>query len=80
MSSVNHFNKWKPVVIMLHGTAGSWEGFAENLGPLSEHFDCYAIDMIGCGYTDKPDMPYETSVYGTQHLGRSLAQSMLPTC
>lgn len=25
--------KGKPVVIMLHGTAGSWEGFAENLGP-----------------------------------------------
>lgn len=53
----------KPVVIMLHGTAGSWEGFAENLGPLAAHFDCYAIDMIGCGYTDKPDQPYETAVY-----------------
>lgn len=57
----------KPVVIMLHGTAGSWEGFAENLGPLAQHFDCYAIDMIGCGYTDKPDTPYETSVYA-QHV------------
>lgn len=53
----------KPVVVMLHGTAGSWEGFAENLGPLAQHFDCYAIDMIGCGYTDKPDTPYETTVY-----------------
>jgi 2-hydroxy-6-oxonona-2,4-dienedioate hydrolase len=53
----------KPVVIMLHGTAGSWEGFAENLGPLAQHFDCYAIDMLGCGYTDKPDTPYETSLY-----------------
>jgi len=54
----------KPVVLMLHGTAGSWEGFAENLGPLAKHFDCYAIDMIGCGYTDKPDVPYETAFYG----------------
>ena len=53
----------KPVVIMLHGTAGSWEGFAENLGPLAEHFNCYAIDMVGCGYSDKPDIPYETAVY-----------------
>lgn len=53
----------KPVVLMLHGTAGSWEGFAENLGPLAKHFDCYAIDMIGCGYTDKPDEPYETALY-----------------
>ncbi len=48
---------------MLHGTAGSWENFAENVGPLSKDFDCYAIDMIGCGYTDKPDVDYETPVY-----------------
>lgn len=53
----------KPAVVMLHGTAGSWEGFAENLGPLAQHFDCYAIDMVGCGYSDKPDTPYETAVY-----------------
>lgn len=56
-----------PVVIMLHGTAGSWEGFARNIGPLSQHFDCYAIDMVGCGYTDKPDVPYETATYA-QHV------------
>lgn len=53
----------RPVVLMLHGTAGSWENFARNLGPLSKHFDCYSIDMIGCGYSDKPDVPYETHVY-----------------
>ena len=53
----------RPVVLMLHGTAGSWENFAENLGPLAKHFDCYAIDMIGCGFSDKPDLPYETPVY-----------------
>ena len=59
----------KPVVIMLHGTAGSWEGFARNLGPLSEHFECYAIDMVGTGYTDKPDVPYETTTYA-DHVGK----------
>ncbi len=56
----------RPVVLMLHGTAGSWENFAENLGPLSKHFDCYSIDMVGCGYSDKPDVAYETPVYA-QH-------------
>jgi len=59
----------KPVVVMLHGTAGSWEGFAENLGPLAQHFDCYAIDMVGCGYTDKPNTPYETAVYAEHAKG-----------
>lgn len=59
----------KPVVIMLHGTAGTWEGFARNLGPLAEHFECYAIDMVGTGYTDKPDVPYETTTYA-DHVGK----------
>lgn len=52
-----------PAVIMLHGTAGSLENFAANIGPLSEHFHCLAIDMVGCGYTDKPDMDYGIAVY-----------------
>jgi 2-hydroxy-6-oxonona-2,4-dienedioate hydrolase len=53
----------RPAVVMLHGTAGSWEGFAANLGPLAQHFDCYALDMIGSGFTDKPDRPYEVADY-----------------
>lgn len=52
-----------PAVIMLHGTAGSWEGFAANLGPLSRHFECFAIDMVGSGFSDKPDHDYEIPVY-----------------
>lgn len=52
-----------PAVIMLHGTAGSWEGFASNLGPLSRHFECFAIDMVGSGFSDKPDHDYEIPVY-----------------
>lgn len=52
-----------PAVIMLHGTAGSWEGFSSNLGPLSRHFQCFAIDMIGSGLSDKPDRDYEIHEY-----------------
>ncbi len=48
-----------PPLIMIHGTGGSWEAFCANIGPLSEHFHCFALDMIGCGYTGKPDRPYE---------------------
>ena len=52
-----------PALIMLHGTGGHWETFCANLGPLSKHFNCYAIDMMGCGFTDKPDKPYEIAGY-----------------
>ncbi|MCU1343863.1 MAG: hypothetical protein JWL70_129, partial [Acidimicrobiia bacterium] len=52
-----------PVLMMLHGTGGHWETFASNLGPLSKHFRCVAIDMVGNGFSDKPDYPYEISVY-----------------
>lgn len=48
-----------PALIMVHGTGGSWEAFCANIGPLSEHFNCFALDMIGCGYTGKPTRPYE---------------------
>lgn len=54
-------------VIMLHGTAGSWEGYAANLGPLSQHFQCFAIDMVGSGLSDKPDHDYEIQDY-VQHV------------
>jgi pimeloyl-ACP methyl ester carboxylesterase/catechol 2,3-dioxygenase-like lactoylglutathione lyase family enzyme len=52
-----------PAVLMLHGTGGHWETFARNLGPLSEHFRCVAIDMIGNGFSSKPDFDYEIPVY-----------------
>jgi 2-hydroxy-6-oxonona-2,4-dienedioate hydrolase len=52
-----------PAVILLHGTGGHWEAYAANLGPLSQHFHCIAIDMVGNGFTDKPDYDYEIGVY-----------------
>jgi 2-hydroxy-6-oxonona-2,4-dienedioate hydrolase len=52
-----------PVILMLHGTGGHWETFAFNIGPLSKHFRCVAIDMVGNGFSDKPDIDYEVSVY-----------------
>lgn len=57
----------KPAVVMLHGTGGHWEAFSRVLGPLSQHFYCIAYDMVGNGFSAKPDHPYEISVY-IQHL------------
>lgn len=52
-----------PPLIMLHGTGGSWEAFAGNLGAHSKAFNCFAIDMVGSGFSDKPAYDYEISAY-----------------
>src|ERR1700728_1022634 len=52
-----------PAVLMLHGTGGHWETFVSNLGPFSAHFHCIAIDMVGNGFSAKPDVDYEIGLY-----------------
>nr|WP_235825796.1 alpha/beta hydrolase [Candidatus Frankia alpina] len=58
-----------PVVLMLHGTGGHWETFAPTIGPLSKHFRCIALDMVGNGFSSKPDYDYEIAVYERHLLG-----------
>jgi 2-hydroxy-6-oxonona-2,4-dienedioate hydrolase len=57
----------KPPLILIHGTGGHAEAYTRNLIAHGEHFDTYAIDLVGHGWTDKPLAPYEISVY-VQHL------------
>lgn len=52
-----------PAVIMLHGTAGSWENFCANIGAHGRHFNTFSIDMVGTGFSDKPDIDYEIPTY-----------------
>ncbi len=52
-----------PAVVMLHGTGGSWDTFCANLEAFSAHFRCLALDMVGCGFSGKPDIDYEIPVY-----------------
>lgn len=49
-------------LIFLHGTGGHLEAYARNVAPLSQHFRVIAYDMMGHGYTDKPDKPYTVDV------------------
>ena len=58
-----------PVVIMLHGAAGSLENFCANIAAYAEYFHVFAIDMVGAGCSDKPDYPYTPSVYVDHLLG-----------
>lgn len=57
----------KPPLILLHGTGGHAEAYTRNLVAHGEHFDTYAIDLVGHGWSDKPLAPYEIGVY-TAHL------------
>lgn len=53
-----------PAVLLVHGIGGSWEAFCANIGPLSRHFNVFALDTIGAGFTDKPEQPiYEMKDY-----------------
>lgn len=47
-----------PVVLFLHGTGGHAEAYVRNLEAHAEHFDVIALDLVGHGFTAKPDRPY----------------------
>ncbi|NKQ51718.1 alpha/beta hydrolase [Amycolatopsis sp. K13G38] len=53
-------------VVFLHGTSGHLEAFSRNIVAHAE-YDLHAIDMLGHGYTGKPDRPYEIADY-VKHL------------
>jgi len=46
-------------LILLHGAGGHIEAYSRNLAEHAKHFHVYAIDMIGHGFTDRPDIAYE---------------------
>lgn len=54
-------------LILLHGTGGHIEAYARNIKGLSKHFRLFVVDMVGHGYTDKPDVPYGIDYY-SEHL------------
>lgn len=54
----------KPLLLFLHGTSGHAEAYTRNLESHGHHFFTVALDMIGHGYSDKPDIDYEIPAYG----------------
>lgn len=58
----------KPLLLLLHGTGGHVEAFSRNLAPHAEHFWTVAIDYLGHGFTEKPDVPYEIPQYAAHVL------------
>lgn len=68
----------QPVLFLLPGQTGHAEAYARNLGPLGEHFHTYAVDPVGCGFTDKPALPYLIDDY-VQHLLDVMDAEDIPT-
>ncbi|MCB1749808.1 MAG: alpha/beta fold hydrolase, partial [Gammaproteobacteria bacterium] len=54
-------------LILLHGTGGHADCYTRNLAAHGAHFDTYAIDMVGHGWSDKPEVDLEIDVY-VEHL------------
>jgi 2-hydroxy-6-oxonona-2,4-dienedioate hydrolase len=59
----------KPTLILLHGITGHAEAYVRNLQSHGEHFDVWAIDFIGHGFSAKPEHPLEIKHYIDQVLG-----------
>jgi 2-hydroxy-6-oxonona-2,4-dienedioate hydrolase len=50
-------------LIFLHGTGGHAEAYSRNIVAHAKHFHTYAIDMVGHGFTDRPDVTYQLDDY-----------------
>jgi 2-hydroxy-6-oxonona-2,4-dienedioate hydrolase len=67
-----------PALLLLHGTGGHLETYQKNVTELSQHFHVIVPDMIGHGYTDRPDVDYTLDDYA-DHLFALLDHFGAPT-
>jgi 2-hydroxy-6-oxonona-2,4-dienedioate hydrolase len=56
-------------LILLHGTGGHAETYVRNIVPLSEHFRVIAMDMVGHGFSDRPDVEYTMDLFSDHVVG-----------
>jgi 2-hydroxy-6-oxonona-2,4-dienedioate hydrolase len=52
-----------PALVLLHGTGGHAETYCRNMRALSQGFRVLALDMVGHGYSDRPDIGYDVGDY-----------------
>src|SRR5579862_3680568 len=44
-----------PPLLLIHGFMGYSFSWRFNMEPLGRHFRVYAMDLPGCGFSDRPD-------------------------
>ena len=53
----------RPAVVFVHGLGGFLERWERNAEAFAEHFRVVALDLPGCGLSDKPRAPYTIPWY-----------------
>src|SRR6266403_1908579 len=56
---------WGPLVVLIHGIAGSSETWADVIEPLAEHYTVVAPDLLGHGESAKPRGDYSLGAYAS---------------
>jgi pimeloyl-ACP methyl ester carboxylesterase len=57
------------LVVLLHGTGGHAETYQRNIAALARDFRVLAIDMIGHGFSDRPDVDYSLDDFAEHVIG-----------
>lgn len=57
-----------PALVLLHGMNGSLECFCANIAAYADDYNVIAFDAVGCGFTDRPDVPVYEIIHYRQHL------------
>ena len=58
-----------PDLVLVHGTGGHLEAYARDLTGLARYFTVTAYDMVGHGWSDRPDRPCTTDVLSDHLVG-----------
>src|SRR5260221_13388119 len=53
----------KPTVIFLHGLGGSLGNWQMNTGAFAQNYHVIALDQIGFGKSDKPNLKYRVGTF-----------------
>lgn len=56
----------KPALVLVHGFGASSYHFRHNVPVLAREYHVYALDLLGFGWSDKPVMDYDASVWRDQ--------------
>jgi pimeloyl-ACP methyl ester carboxylesterase len=65
------------VVVFVHGLMSDSRAWAYVIGELGHEFDTIAVDMLGCGQSDRPppgELGYD--IYSPENLGRTTLQAI----
>jgi len=59
-------NSQLPPLLLVHGFGASTDHWRKNIAELSQHFEVYAIDMLGFGRSQKPAWQYSGELWRDQ--------------